>query len=103
RADLSSATGLSSVPRLLEELAEIFLPYRSLKESIVAARFFGNRHQDEMTLLYFGHFVFGDAHLTRVPEIVHGIDQHDMGADLAKARHRIVVARGVILVEEMVG
>jgi len=69
----------------------------------VAAGGVGDGYEDELCIRHLRDHLFGDAEFRRVDEVVCGVDPEDGSGDGRELRRGVVVARGVDVVEEVVG
>ena len=69
----------------------------------MSTRSIGDGNEDELGVRHSRDQFFGDAELGRVDEIVGGVDPEDRSGDGGELRLGVVVARGVDVVEEVVG
>ena len=85
------------------EVDEVLLPDDGLGVGAVAAGGVGDGDEDELRVGHAGDHLFGDAELGRVDEVVGGVDPEDGRGDGGELGLGVVVARGVDVVEEVVG
>ena len=79
------------------------LPYDGLGVGSVAAGGVGDGDEDELCVRHLCDHLFGDAKFWWVDEVVGGVDPEDGSGDGRELRRWVVVARGVDVVEEVVG
>ena len=86
-----------------EEVDEVLLPDGGLGVGAVTAGGVGDGDEDEFGVRHLRDDFFGDAQLGRIDEVVGGVDPEDRGGDGGELGRGVVVARGVDVVEEVVG
>ena len=100
---LIACSGQLLLRRLLQQLDEVVFPDGGLGVGAVAAGCVGGGDEDELGVRHLLDQLLGDAQLRRVDEVVGGVDPEDGGGDGVELRLGVVVARGVDVVDEVVG
>ena len=86
-----------------EELDEVILPDVGLSVGAVAAGFGGRGDVDELAARDSLDLLLADTEVGRIDEVVGGVDEHDGDFDLVEFGFGVVVARGLEVVDEVVG
>lgn len=86
-----------------EELNEVLLPDGGGGVGAVAVSLIGDGDEDELGVRHLLGEFFGDAELGWVDEVVGGTDVHHGDGDLREVGLGVVVARGVDVIDEVVG
>jgi hypothetical protein len=87
----------------LQQLLQLLLIELGLTGREMTARLVARRYQVQMAVFHALEFAFCDSSFRRIAFIIGGVDRQQRGLDTLQARRWIIVARGLPLVEKVVG
>src|SRR5262245_23459068 len=84
-----------------QQVLQFLLPELRVARGAVAARILTRGNKEQTGVADTLECAFSDAGLRRIALIVGGVDRENGGLDALEARRRIIVARRVVLVDEV--
>src|SRR5262245_15980656 len=86
-----------------QQVLQLLLPELRVASGAMAARLFTRRNKEQTGVADALERAFSDAGLRRIALIVRGVDCENGCLDALEAWRRIIVARRVVLVDEVIG